>query len=211
MIVEEDIEYKNNMMNKLKKFFSFNRREIHVSDLVYCLRKAYFRRINGSTVTDEQVLHFIRGQSLHALLEKLYPQNEIIVMYDGFFGTMDAFDPEKDAVVELKTVQEMYSVGPYEHHLKQLQYYLTMTDKRIGYLIYLILGQKELKVFRVTLTDEDVEDLRKELKKRKALLERALAEKNFEILPVVTDWQCRYCEFYDICVGKKEKEKEEEE
>lgn len=212
MKIEEDEAYTTNILERLKKIYSFSRKEIHVSDIVYCLRKAYYRRINGSTVTDDQVLHFVRGQSLHALLEMLYPQHEVIVMFEGFFGTMDAYDSEKDAVVELKTVQNMYGEEPYEHHLQQLKYYMTMTKKNLGFLVYLILGQKKMVTYRIELTDKDLEEIQKEIISRKNLLNLALETRNPEILPYVDDWQCKYCEFFDICKGaKKEKQKEEEE
>ena len=133
---KEDPEFVDMILERLHiSFGRSNRTGIHISDLIYCLRKAFYSRQPDyvQVLKDDSILYFVRGRSLHDMIEKLFPNNEVTIEYDEIIGNVDAIDGP--IAVEIKTTKALRR-GPYDSNRMQLRYYMAMTEKDIGYLLY---------------------------------------------------------------------------
>jgi len=207
--VTEIPELVPHMMKALKTAFSRDndtRTGLHVSDLVYCLRKAWYRRQQNyrDDIDDNSILYFVRGRSLHDLLEKLYAQREVRVIYNGIKGTIDAITHDNKAV-EIKTTKKLWKNTPNDHHLKQLQYYLAMYNTDIGILLYYEVHDNNLRYFEVTQNPLEKELILKELDAKALELRTALDTSDVEKIVHAPeyDWECGFCNIAE-CPKKKE-------
>jgi len=173
---------------------------IHVSDLVYCLRKAFFR-LKGITPTDEvHAEYMVIGKTLHKIVQEVFKYVEVEVEKYGVKGTIDILENEKKVPIEIKTtrrkieaVEDIPAV-----YLTQLSYYLVLLDVHVGYLVILDIVNADLKMYLVEI---DLEQVKSEMLGKKQLLEYAINQDNFHILPKL-DWMCRQCEFRGVCNGR---------
>lgn len=200
----EDFEFRDELLERLHVAFSRSDREgIHISDLIYCLRKAWYRRQPGyeQDLTDDSILYFVRGRSLGDLIEKMFPKREFIVEHDGVIGTIDAVD--EGAVYEIKTTKKLWKDEPSRANALQCRYYMAMRNERIGYLLYYEYFTNRLRVFKFFAKTEELANTLKEISFKKYLLELALTRNDVELLPFADDdFDCYVCDF-EQCVKHK--------
>jgi len=150
--------------------------EIHVTDLVGCIRASYFKKIYGARFNLTQAISVILGLGLHELFipflaGKLNGEYEVEMEYEGIKGKADIVTDEY--VVEVKTVNNI-PYKPYKSHLEQLNFYMQVLNKSKGLLLYIgkishvtklyeFFGDKDM--FLKTL--EKGKELKEALEKRK--------------------------------------------
>ena len=119
---------------------------VHVSELVNCLRKAYYTRIYGDpelkymTPTKRVVLGL--GLSVHLVLEEILKElgfqveKQIVREVNGvkIAGTPDAMND--NLIVEVKTVKKIPSEPLIPHYL-QVNCYMGLTEIKNAYIIYI--------------------------------------------------------------------------
>lgn len=210
MIFEEDEDIVQDMIRVLKVAFSRDTKErtgIHVSDLVYCLRKAWYRRQEDfkEDLDNNSILFFVRGRSLHDLLEKLYAQREVRVKYNGVKGTIDAITHDNQ-IVEIKTTKKLWKDQPNDHHLKQIAYYMAMYGTNRGVLLYYEIQDNNLRYFEIYMDDEELMDECIEIDTKKAILDKALEHGDVDICGESPryDWECKFCDI-DECPNNRRK------
>ncbi len=178
--------------------------EVHVTELLYCLRKAYYRRMaekNGENVEKELKNRWwlYRGVVFDELWTGLFPKNQVRITHripDGpvIAGKIDFI--YNDTVYDLKTISNEYAVrdGPKEEHVKQVLFYAWVNNTPKAGLIYVWLGGVKIFLIDTSRAYEVV----KELEERAMKLWTAL--RKMEPPEREESWQCKYCEFKDICL-----------
>ncbi|MHA1786747.1 MAG: CRISPR-associated protein Cas4 [Candidatus Thorarchaeota archaeon] len=216
----EDLEFKQFLLEALHKSFARSGEErtgIHVSDLVYCLKKAWHRRQEGheEELTDDSVMYFVRGRSLHDMIERLpvFGKNEYRVLHEDVKGTIDAVGLENSRtegmIFEIKTTKKLWNDTPTHHNTTQLRYYMAMYNTQIGYLLYYEMFTNRLRPFKFVATQEQLEGTLKEISAKNKLLKLALEKGDVSILPKADEsWECNFCEF-EQCPHNTKKEYQE--
>ena len=178
-----------------------NQREgIHLSTLVYCLTRSYFNLTNYTKPTDEEVMLFALGYGLQDVLTPdkaeapLYELEGITYSPDFQIITGDG------KTVEVKTTRMslnkdlpetwlVYMMGGC-HILSINEYYLTV--------LYMMGNWKppfpQLRSFKLTFTEEELNSNWLYLLDRKEVLEDAIATgKPPQPFTYCYDWECKHC------------------
>jgi len=168
-------------------------RIIYVTDLAACSHKLKLRRIYP-----EITLRFepgaILGSLIHAGVEKYLAEQGFVVEHSieekikveneeyTVKGRVDAYDPEKKIVIEIKSSRDTAN-KPLEHHIFQLQIYLNMLEADKGILVYITPeGFLEYGINREKIN-------------LKSLVKTLVRD---EVHPRWS-WECRYCVFKRLC------------
>ena len=183
---------------------------IHVSEVVGCLRKAYYNRKYG----DEQLNHLAPtkrvilslGLSTHLILEEIleelgYHTESIYMLNLGglkLVGTPDAVNPQRNSILEIKTTNKL-SEHPLEHHILQLNTYqgiLKMiydSGPPLGHIIYIHKRDCKIKIhthiFNMQLFNKIIE---------KARIYHQYLKQDQEP-PAEQSWLCNYCKWKWRC------------
>jgi len=186
--------------------------EIHVSEVVQCLRKAYYYRKYGDPLTlshlsDTKCVILGLGICAHMGLQSLFQQlgfqveKEVSVQVHTsagafrFVGTIDLY--RSDMIVELKTVNKIPD-RPYEHHLRQIICYQAMAGAESGEItpaciVYICKKDGHIKVFQVKYDSR----VYSEMLERAVRLYTCLRK---DVLPEPErSHLCKYCEFQFRC------------
>jgi CRISPR/Cas system-associated exonuclease Cas4 (RecB family) len=103
------------------------REGVHVTDLVHCLRRAYYEEIQPVPERVSDVLYRIIGTATHSLLEAGEDDNlitELPLEYKGVVGTVDAYYPDTKTIVDYKTTRWLKKAYlPYGDHEMQVNIY----------------------------------------------------------------------------------------
>ncbi len=146
------------------------------------------------------------GEGAHLALQRVAEKGSAIaekeITVDGVIGTIDLFD---GVPIEIKTVRsDDDSVRPF--HVTQLKYYMAMINSNVGILLYLMVNNRE-RPFRfrtVTLNDNELAEVRKEIENRAKLFNDAVSTKNPFAAPHLKKdlnlvWKCSYCKYSQKC------------
>lgn len=112
------------------------REGIHVTDLVHCLKRAYYDATEPVPERVSDVMYRVLGTATHALLEDEQDENlitELPLEYQGVVGRVDAYYPEKGILVDFKTTRWLMPDRlPYGDHEKQVNVYRWLLENN-GY------------------------------------------------------------------------------
>ena len=252
IVIRPDSEFTDLLKNNLRARYDERKKErtglapIHVSDILpsSCIRKQYYSRVypDEAPITDESIHHFVRGEASEFVITKLakigvaqaeLQMDEIVAHPDIMDRTND-----KTVIIELKdtVAGKRLDINDYtfRSYLRQLLYYLIMTDIERG-IISIRYNIRELKLIKrdetgeyyfrpnaakspgieswsVYLPKEDItrEILRNEMVLRKNILENALENQDVAVLPRLTEplksSKCPNCPFYQRCYDELENE-----
>ena len=200
MKIETHDQLKQLFLEKLQKKFADVRNGIHVSDLVYCLREAYFRKKNPVAFTEKQLGYFVDGARRHAELQNLLGvKNEVQVERFGVQGSIDVL---LDKPCEIKTTRAKSSLP--DHYFKQLGFYCVLSGTCSGYLVVQrLLNEHPWEFYLVEWTQGEITELEEEMKVKSTILREALELKDFHKLPKADSklsWKCRGCSYSDQCM-----------
>ena len=117
---------------------------IHVSEVVGCLRRAWYERKYGLVEAEPRHIVFAIGNGVHEALQDYLGRRgwqcevEVAADISGFklVGHVDLYHPEENVAIELKTTSRLPE-RPYFSHLLQLNSYLYMVKARLGYVVYI--------------------------------------------------------------------------
>ena len=179
--------------------------EIHVSEITYCLRKAYYVRKERVTPPLEKVTVLNIGRAMHLLIEKYidskrnveyevevkYPFREITVI-----GTIDLI--VDNTIIELKTVSRKPK-EVYQHHYSQVNaYHFMLREKRkdineVAYIVYINKRNGEIYVYTVI---PNLNDFMLTLLRAYQLYHHLIS--NEPPKPEYT-YLCNFCEYRMVC------------
>ncbi|MDI6813923.1 MAG: hypothetical protein QMC90_01920 [Dehalococcoidales bacterium] len=177
---------------------------IRVTSLLNCLRKVVLERRHEIYVPPDQLYWSFRGRLAHAIVE--YAQAEDAVVEERFTreiegtpitGKPDVIYPKQALLVDYKTTAMVPKLGPYDHHIRQLNIYrwLVQDHYRVSRLEMVYLDMKGTKRYPVaTMPLKQVEEF---IVPRVRMLRAALD--GGDLPPQVEGdglWQCwGYCSF----------------
>ncbi len=201
--ITRDKGLEDQFFKDLKDNMSFENKSrldsIHVSDLVYCLRKAFYRRKGyAEKETPESLTVKSLGKGHHHIYETLRDSfKEYEASRYGVVGHLDMFNGYP---IEIKTTRKKFNEYEVpEHYLRQIAYYCILTGTKIGYLIYVYVVKPKIRVFKIDYS-ETLDRYKYEFFNRLNLLKKALKEDNPSFLDGSNyRWECRYCPYHDQC------------
>jgi len=201
--IERDPYYEEFFQAELGRDVSFRGGpRLHRSDLIYCLRKAYFRLMDIEPPEHFTMEFTIIGKTLHRIIERSFKYNEIEMEKDGISGTVDVVVPfgDKKLPIEIKTTRRFIANASDipSSYIEQLKIAVIMAETNEGLLAILNIITAKIQVWVLRMTDEAKNSFWQEILSRRASVEKAVAEKNFLLLPK-TLWMCRTCEYRTIC------------
>ncbi len=193
-----DEELENEFIAKLQEKCAPVRKEIHVSDLSYCLRKAYWRRFQNRKLTIQQLIFFLDGHQRHQGLQELVKnvEHEVEIRRLGVVGHLDLLDKMP---IEIKTTRGRPNGQKPAHYLRQGAYYCLLTGSDVFQLITQYINDNVISFEKIKFSKEELDTYLKEMLTDRDLLQRACDKKDVAILPFLNNWQCRHCEFYQPC------------
>lgn len=206
--ITEDVETYNKVMSEMRERLHIDqpRKGTHVSDLVYCLRKAWMLKkldkkpegrfaYTGQT-PDETVLVWMVGHSHEAIFGQGLARG-VPVESDGIIGTPDFWD---EALIEMKSTRMSAKKTPEEmgHYVAQVASYCAMQGLKEGRLYVLhLMGDysrdgppsAKLRIWKLQFKPKDLKAWWEELQRRRDVV---LGKKMPPPAPC-WDWECGYC------------------
>ena len=176
-----------------------NAEEIHVSDLIYCLRKAWFGRVEQLPPSPQETMYFITGWGLQAaMLQNL--RTEVITL-DGIMMTPDYWNGDAE-LLELKTTmvgeKRLVANDFPETWLTQIMCYMKGTGLIEATLLVFQLMQRKPYNFRIKCTLKEIDDNWAEVVRKKGILQAAIKAKAPPV-PCNAGWECTGCRFELKC------------
>ncbi len=187
--------YRELLKEYMDKFEEAKRPDIvYVTDLVACTHKFHLRHL-----FPELTMRFepaaILGDLVHMGLESYLEKHgyEVEVPFEKKYkihgreytlkGRLDAYNKNEGIIVEIKTGRSSQNL-PREHHIYQLQIYLSLLEAEKGILVY--------------ITPEKI--IEYEFKRDKSINVSSLLKMLVEdTVHPKWSWECRYCPFQKIC------------
>jgi len=192
------------------------REGIHLSDLLYCNYKSYYRK-KGLTppLSDEQVLLFMTG---YAFQYFLFPKNEEKTYEkDGIICSPDVEDEYiaeiKMPLAEVKSTRmnmSKFRVEDNQHYIEQCAGYCARKGVlSCDLIVFFVMGNyappfPNTKIFEINFTEEELKNYWLEFLRRKDVLEEALKNDTLPNPHFGYDWECQKnrCEVRDTLCPK---------
>lgn len=184
-------------------------KHIHVTDLTYCLREAYFRKINPKPATEQMLGFFVDGSRRHLIIQDLHgTKAEVKIGGHGVRATVDLLD---DFPIEIKTSRGRPALTPIhieQRYGLQIAYYMLLTEKNEARFIIQWLNPKPelqdptFECYKVEFEPGEAELYLTQLQTDRGLLKQALSTQNPRLLPRVKaekSWKCRACQYAEEC------------
>lgn len=218
-------EATHELLNRIRANYPERRAGIHVSDLIFCSRKAWYRLRSMGGVdgeTDEATITFLLGRGYHEHLEGAEGggEHQLELVFQpgvGNSGEPGSYEPIKvsgtmDAIegwglpIEFKTTRASSNKGPLEspHYVEQLASYCLATGATNGrlYILYINGNWKPPKpvmvCYDVVFTLEELADWRDEAERRA----QVIVADTLPGLQEHYEWECGYCPFHKVvCEG----------
>jgi len=164
---------------------------------VYCLRKAYWRRVKPKAFSETQLGYFVDGSRRHEALQVLSGlRSEVSVEKHGVRGRLDML---AETPIEMKTTRASCRGGVPTHYLRQCAYYCVLTGKDTCTLITQHIIEGCFRFQKLVFSAGELASYEGELVESRRLLEEALANHDHSGLPPGEPWQCRSCEYNGDC------------
>ena len=197
---------KQHILGQVNRMYKRNEDRIWVTDILYCLRKAYFRFRDPKPISLEDAWRIWLGTVIHKELEGLYPGQERkweLGIYNTGAVLVGKYDfMDNNMIYEIKAVGDNYvhylkKSGPSEEYILQLQLYMYNKGIEDGALLYVMHDGPLME--HVSLKDFDIHSML-----RRALLLVDALRTNTPPKKTDRTFQCKKCEYKDECKGVKE-------
>lgn len=201
--IKEDITLKTNFVNRLQERCAPARTEIHVTDLTWCLRKAYYRRFQNKKLSDGQLMFFLEGHQRHEGIQSLLGNSRAVEQEVAKYGVVGHLDLLGNYPIEIKSTHSPPGKRINETHLRQLAYYCLLTDSTVCGLITEYIAERpedNLITFeQLTFSKLELDQYLRDMIEARDMLQFAYERKSVAQLTKGQEWQCRNCEFNQIC------------
>jgi len=199
-------------LDKSKDKPEIERTHFYISEAGRCPRMIFFRfkRAPGKEVEAERLRIFEYGDSLHKLIlspllslglvratEVEIPSKEIV------FGRADAIISidGQPYVLDIKSISGRMNLTkmqePKPEDFCQIQLYLHFFKIPKGILLYVNKDTQELKEFIFDYKNDVAEKILKNFEILKSKIEANTVPLRIPDFP--SNWQCQYCEYFEIC------------
>jgi len=195
--IEEDSALKRLFLERLQEHYGQGKDGFFVTDFVYCLRKAYWRRVKPKPFSEQQLGYFIDGSRRHEALQFLSGlQCEVSFERLEVRGRVDLL---AESPIEFKSTRSRSGGGIPAHYLRQCAFYCVLSGKATCTLITQHIIEGCFQFQKLTFSAEELQAYERELVGSRRLLEQALAKQDPSDLPSGESWQCRSCEYRMEC------------
>lgn len=206
MTVEElPAPVKQHILEKVTEDFTYDNNHIYVTELLYCLRKAYYTRKIQKPITLDHAWYIYRGNLFDEAWTSLFRQNQIRCTYRipdvpvVIIGRADFID-EDGAVADLKTHANLRFLSePKPEHVTQVLFYAwvnALSKARLYYVDFM-----NCKRFDINVSENEMRNIVDGLVERARRLYRALEQGKPP--PREEGWLCKYCEYRGECENDK--------
>jgi hypothetical protein len=130
--IQPNLRLRQRLLETLTTRNLIPREGIHVSDLVLCVRRSYFQRIDPKPPTEQTLAYYVDGARRDLVIKgllgtRVQPSNQ-----DGIWFSPDGFDENLEPI-EVKTTRSSKLIQP--HYVRQLAYYMVLSKKTRGHLL----------------------------------------------------------------------------
>ena len=209
------------MLGIISALKDFPKDEIHVTDLLTCLRSVYLSKNVDVSNSPVNLYWLFRGKLTHSLVDK-YKSDKRNVVETKFtrvlceiliVGTPDIILPHLKTIRDYKTCKAVPRFDvPYSNHKEQLQAYKWLVAPQHPDIKHLEIGYLDMRTAKLCAVPKPMtnEQTVKWLEPRAKRLHLALTE---DILPEVEEgypghWKCNgYCAYAEVCAELWREEK----
>lgn len=201
MIITKNPELKEQVYNNIRASVTKERAGIHLTDCIYCSRKAYFRKKGLSPEpTEEQCMLWVTGFAFQAYMFPLEQEHPIVV--DGV-----TCSPDISRGIEVKSTRQSSKKFVPEDMVswrRQILGYCKALNKLEYDLVVLFVTGNYAPPFpnadcwHIAATEEEVDANWEEILQRAEKLRIALAT-NIPPEPDFMPWEGKYCECLELC------------
>lgn len=182
------------------------RTEIHVSDLVFCLRKAYYNRKQPRKESLKTLSFWLDGERRDFIIKSLFPNRPKSMQVNGVWLNPDALDAEGNPI-EAKSTRSNKDGHLNGHWIKQNLFYVALMNRNQGSIVIQRLGAGKNAPFEwhdLYIEEIEKEQILADIENLRARLALALDTDAPWILDSVRDneelnWLCRDCPHKDEC------------
>ena len=218
-------EIKDFIMKRVEEKYFEDR--VGVSELGFCIRKAWYNRRCPRRLDFERALSIYIGKLFHDYIERGYSKTEVFVQHKlgkgRIVGKIDAI--EEGTVIDFKSKKDLFWVerkGPSENDVNQVKFYAFASGIKKAKLIYyqvnpeikpadsvdefcwnlrkeIVRETRKRKAVSFDVDVKDVSDVVRNYENRALILFESL-KANKPPIPNAKGWECKYCEYRDICL-----------
>jgi len=178
--------------------------EIHVTDITgSCTRQLILKDRIDYTVNLDDLFFALRGKGIHAVLENMNDDNNIMSELNVFgklsnvkiYGRIDEVNLYNKSIIDYKTTSKIPASYPYKTHSLQVNIYKILFEKKykqeINNLFIIYTDLVSVKKFSCSIMNkkELLEIMIKKIKEIKEDSERKFPEYR------TFGWLCKYCPF----------------
>lgn len=221
--------YPNVLKELIDKFYLEREREkkergkervqFYISEAGKCPRSIFFRfkQAPAREIEAERLRVFEYGNYIHQLILRPLFSLRLIRATEVDIKPQEIITGRADAIIsingepyvlDIKSISGKIDLGkmlePKLEDCYQIQLYLHYFGIKKGILLYLNKDTQEIKEFPIIYNEGIVKKLLVDFEKLKTKIESNIVPQRLIDFP--ENWQCRYCEFREICeiVGEKE-------
>ena len=203
MISDLPAAIRRHILEKVNDHYETRDNRLYITDLVGCLRRAYYKRRAPRPIALESAWNIYRGKVFDELWTPRIPRNQqpcgqrLIKRPTVIAGRVDFFDDD-GAVADLKTIRTLRWLDrPKPEHVAQVKLYAWMTAAPAARLYYIDFG--DARRFDVPLGN--LEPFYRAYENIAGYLYDCLSA---ERVPATKrGWLCRNCENREICESER--------
>ena len=200
MDIIESPELRSLVMDILTKAYNLlePREGLHASDLIYCLTRSYWNKVDPLPSSETDVLRFSVGLGLERVIIQFGASRPVgSFEEDGIILTPDFILQGLHS--ELKTTRS--APGKWsDTWVRQIAAYCYATEQLAYNLIVLHIIQPQVKAYRLFFTQEELEEQWGDILSRKEVLTTALETQTPpQEFQWNEDWECAGCKYKLRC------------
>jgi hypothetical protein len=173
--------------------------KIQSTDLVNCLRKAWFRLNDINLKVKPRFEFAIIEKTLQIIMEDTLKFRRKVIMHPKLKIACN-IKIASNVPIEFKTIRK--NINDFKEiprsHIEQLQLYMTAMETQFGSLLILNVVNADLQFYSFYLSETDYVKAVKKFWERKNFLKQALESRDYTILPKL-EYQCETCESKTRC------------
>lgn len=201
MIITKNDELRAQIYHNIKESVAQERSGIHLSDCIYCSRKAYFRKRGmAPPPSDELCVLWMTGYAFQAFM---FPKDEEIpIQVDGINCTPDI--PSGIEVKSTRSSMKKFDLDDTEQYKRQiLGYCKALNQLEYDLVVLFVCGNyappfPDIDCWHIVASQEEVDANWSEVLQRAVSIQLAL-DRQEPPAPDCMTWEWEYCENVELC------------
>lgn len=209
-IIQEKPEVVSHVVEGIKDRYGISkaRPDIHMTDCLYCLRKAYWDKLDRLPPSNMEVLYYILGLgSQDAIIGKdSAVDSQSVLCVNGIYLSPDLVGIDSNGnpyPVELKTTRisnkRLHSKDIPDGWIKQLKGYCYAMKATSGVLIAVPIISPEIIPFRLVFTQDELLQQWADIVSKAEILKKFLDKNAVPDICYNQEWECKNCRYKLRC------------